>query len=140
MAKRTPTSVPTNPDSWSERSKRSFIFDDAPTEYSDIHYLCWRCQKPTTFSAEAQRQAYEVLKAYIWQRPNLCEDCWRRRTALEKNIRECRREWNENRATLRPDEQFLHQWLSSLEDVIQLGGKRDEANIAMLRRVLGTSP
>lgn len=135
---RPPTSIPANPDEWSESSKRSYIFDSPPSEYRDHLYKCWTCGQPSIFSAEAQRETYEVRKAYIWQRRVLCEDCFQMREQIENGLKACAEAWISNRATLNADKQFLRRWLTLLEDHVHYGGRIDVGNTDMLRRLLGS--
>lgn len=129
-------SVPANPEEWSAEGKRSVIFQFPPRPYRDIHYSCWRCQQPTVFTAEEQKQTFEVRKAYIWQRRTLCGDCHRERRECDRGVAECRRRWASEREGLRTDTGFLRRWLDRLENLPRYGGERDVANIAMLRRVI----
>lgn len=130
--------VPSNPDVWSAKSKQSSIYSHFPPEsYRDIHYDCWRCKQPAVFTAEEQKHAFEVRKAYIWQRRSLCGACFRERVAVEREIAECRRRWAAERDALRRDTDFLRRWLALFEALPGYGGEWDSANITMLQRLAG---
>lgn len=128
-----PSTVPTNPEKWSSSSKQSYIYESAPTEYRDRHYKCWRCKKESVYTAEAQQEAYEIRKAYIWQTRKLCINCYRARVDLEKSLDECRQLWQSEKNKIHADYQFLIRWLGYLEAHAQYGGKSDKANIKMLK-------
>lgn len=131
--------VPVDPEKWSESSKRSVIYDFPPKEYGDINYKCWRCEASAVFTAEEQKQAFERRKAYIWQRRYLCGTCFSERQALERNIRRHSAKWEAQKRQLQRDIAFLKEWLQLLEAHPRYGGKRNEANINMLRRLLEAS-
>ena len=59
MAKRS-RNVVVNAGRWSRSSKQSFSYASPPERYEDIHYSCWRCKTPSVFTAEEQKEAFEV--------------------------------------------------------------------------------
>jgi len=128
--------VPVNPENWSESSKRSLSYVSPPAEYEDYHYKCWRCRQPAVFTAEAQREAYEVRQAYIWQKRHLCPECCSKRMRIEAKLRAYAESWSSDRITLQADAAFLQRWLALLEIHVSYGGRADQANAQMLRRVL----
>jgi len=121
---------------WSAKSKQSAIVEFPPKEYEDIAYACWRCKKPSIYTAEDQRHAFEVRKAYIWQRRVLCAACWRERLRIERAIGKARASWKANRKVLKNDRRFLRNWLALLERARTYGSRPDTAGIAMLARLL----
>ena len=131
------TRVPANREQWSESSKRSLAYDFQSAEYSDLHYLCWRCGTPSVFLAEEQKKAYEIRKAYIWQRRFLCDQCWRERRALEKITRTSSAQWKTEKRTLQRDRKFVVEWKNALEELPKYGARKNGAIIAMLNRLLG---
>jgi hypothetical protein len=131
-----PSAVPTDPEQWSESSKRSYIYDSPPSEYKDYNYVCCRRKQPSVFTAEAQREAYEVRKAYIWQRRVLCSDCFRMCLQIESELEQCAAGWKSSRQLLQVDDQFLRRWLALLEDHVYYGNRADTGNIRMLRKLL----
>ena len=109
------TRVPADPEKWSESSKKSLAYElFAPDEYSDIHFLCWRCAKATVYPAEDQRLDYETLKAYIDQRRILCPECWKQSQTIANDIRVCEVKWSASKKSLRNNAGFLSQWLQLL--------------------------
>lgn len=61
--------IPVCPESLSEESQRSY---GIPEFYEDEYYKCIECGKETLFSAEQQKQWYEVEKRYLFQGPIRC--------------------------------------------------------------------
>lgn len=132
-----PSRVPVDREKWSESSKRSYTYYSHPPEYRDYHYKCSSCGQPSVFTAEAQRNAYEVRKAYIWQSRTLCTDCFRECMRIERDLRKCAEDWKSDRSVLQQNTEFLRRWLTLLEDHVKYGGRADAGNIHMLRHLLG---
>jgi hypothetical protein len=131
-----PSRVPVDASQWSDKSKRSVIYDIPPTEYVDIQYACWRCGASSTYTAEEQREAFETRKAYIWQQRILCAACWRERQRIERIVRQYRSRWRIEKGMLQRNRDFLVKWLELVDQLPQYGGPRDEAAMAMLRRLI----
>jgi len=137
MSKRTLNVLPADPEKWSAKSKQSVVYQlgfAGSKAYQDIEYTCWRCQAPSVFTAEQQREAFEVQEKYIDQRRILCADCWRVRRGLEASVREYRSRWKQRKPALQNDRPFLSRWLECLEALPGYSAARDTAGIAMLRR------
>jgi hypothetical protein len=129
--------VPCDPEQWSEESKRSVAYEFRPRlSYRDKAYLCCRCNAPDVFTAAEQKHTFEVQKANISQQRLLRRACHLEWVGLEREAGECRRRWAAERATLRIDAEFLRHWLAVLEALPLYGGASDEANVAMLRRLI----
>jgi hypothetical protein len=133
-----PAGVPSDPECWSEDSKRSVAYEFAPRPYRDKAYTCWRsaCGAPDVFTAAEQKHAFEVRKANISQQRVLCRACHREWVALDREAREYRRRWAAERLALARDPAFLRRWLLVLESLPGYNGSRDEANVVMLRRLV----
>jgi hypothetical protein len=131
-----PAGVPCYPESWSEESKQSVAYSFPPRPYRDKAYLCWRCRAPDVFTAADQKHTFEVRKAHISQQRILCRACHREWAGLEREARECRRRWAAEQPALLRDLEFLRRWLAVLEALPGFNAERDEANIAMLRRLV----
>jgi hypothetical protein len=129
-------SVPANPENWSESSKRSAIYLGNVVEYQDIHYQCCHCQCMAVFPAEAQRESFEVRKNYIWQRRNLCEECFKIRVQLEGEVKEFQRRWKVERPTLERDRAALTRWLQLLEELPRYDARLNGGQIRMLEKLL----
>ena len=133
--------VVADPERWSAKSKQSVVYEfgfERSKTYRDIEYSCWRCKASSVFTAEEQREAFEVRKAYIDQRRILCGDCWRVRRGLEASAREYRSRWKQRKSDLQKDRCFLSRWLECLEALPGYSAPRDTAGMAMLRRRIGT--
>ena len=102
--------------------------------YEDIHYACIHCSAPSTFTTEAQKDAFESRKAYLWQRRVLCENCFGVRRASECELRAIRSRWRGSRADVRRDPAALQRWLDLLLSLPAYGARRDVAAIAMVTR------
>jgi Probable zinc-ribbon domain len=131
-----PAGVPCDPECWSEASKQSVAYEFSRETYRDKAYLCWRCGARDVFTAADQKHAFEVRKVNITQERVLCGACHRERVRLDREARVCRRRWAAEGPTLLRDPEFLHHWLAVLEALPGYGGATDEANIAMLRRLV----
>lgn len=121
---------------WSLSSKQSLAYDFAPKTYKDRSYRCWRCGSTATFTAEEQKRAYEIRKAYIWQARLLCPTCWTEEQNIAQQLRSFAAEWKQKKRTLVTNRSFLAEWLRLLELHPKYRGRRNPATIAMLRRLL----
>ena len=130
------STIPTNPEAWSSSSKQSYLYELSPSEYSDRHYNCLRCKKPCVYTAEAQQEAYEIRKEYIWQKRKLCNNCYREKVEIEKSLSECRQLWQTEKSRLSTSAQFLTRWLGHLEAHVDYGGKLDQGNIKMIKALI----
>ena len=131
-----PAGVPSDPEQWSEESKRSVAYTFIPRPYLDKMYQCWRCQQPDVFTAVEQKHTFEVQKANISQQRVLCRACHREWAGLVREARDCRQRWAAEHLSLARDSEFLKRWLVVLEALPGYNGSRDEANIVMLRRLV----
>jgi hypothetical protein len=125
---------------WSESSKRSLVYQFGWRKaYTDIPYCCLRCEKAAIFSADDQKHAYEVNKAYIDQRRNLCADCWEKYRIIAGDIRACEAKWDEAKRGLKKDSDFLSNWLRLLTIRDEYIRRRpDIATQNMLKKLLLT--
>ena len=131
-----PAGIPSDPECWSDDSKRSVAYSFAPRPYRDKAYLCSRCRQPDVFTAAEQKHTFEVRKANISQQRVLCRACHREWVGRDHEARACRQRWAAEHHTLRLDADFLRRWLGVLESLPGYNGVRDAANIAMLRRLV----
>ena len=83
-----PAGVPSDPECWSEDSKRSVAYYFLPRPYRDKAYLCWRCRVPEVFTAADQKYAFEVRKVNISQQRVLCGMCHREWVRLQREASE----------------------------------------------------
>jgi hypothetical protein len=130
--------VPSDPEKWSDKSKQSISYQfNFVKEYRDIDYNCWRCEKPSVFTAVEQKYTYEVKKAYIDQKRILCSECWEQSNEIAAGIKACEEKWAISKNELKNKTEFLSEWLCLLN-------QRDEyvpykSNIAiknMLQKLL----
>lgn len=128
--------VPVTVAKWSADSQRLASYCLPPSYYTDIEYRCYHCSRPSVFTAEQQRQAFEVRQAYIWQRRMLCEQCFIERLAHQRAVKAFQSRWRSARAELAKEPKELQAWLSALEALPRYGAKRNTAHIAMLTRML----
>ena len=129
-------SVSVNADEWSAASKRSAIFGFPPEEYHDKPYHCYNCKREAVFTAEEQKEAFEVRKVYIWQQRRLCQECYQRRLALEGEVEAFNIRWNTSRAELQSNREALKHWHHLLEQLPYYGAHPNRGHLAMLERLL----
>jgi hypothetical protein len=139
MVKHVPSTIHASVEKWSEGSQRKLAYVGAPTAYDDIHFKCYHCGHPTVFSADAQRETYEVKKAYIRQRRTLCQDCFVVRVAFEREVMNLSRRWKTERRAAEQSPEFLERWLHLLNELPRYGARRNTAHLAMLQRLVGNA-
>jgi hypothetical protein len=134
MAKRT---VKADPTQWSKESRQSYGAY-LTKEYVDIEYFCWRCGRPDVFTAEDQKNSFEVRKNYFWQRRILCRACWRESNSIRKDLKALQEQWARSKSSLKKDKQFLSRWLQALVRLEEYVPHRpDTARKNMLARLIG---
>jgi hypothetical protein len=134
-----PTSVPADPEQWSEKSKQSVAFGFR-RDYMDKAYNCWHCQAASIFTAQDQKYTFEVLKESIDQRRILCQACWLESNRIRASLRDCEEQWSLSKVQLQADEIFLGRWLgllSALEKYVPY--KPDTAKKNMLAKLLANA-
>lgn len=133
------TSVPADPEQWSDKSKQSVAYGFI-REYNDKLYKCWRCQAECVFTAQDQKYTYEVKKASIDQRRSLCAPCWSESHRIRDMLLECEEQWAEGKSKLQVDKSFLSRWselLVALEAYVPY--KPDTAKKNMLAKLLANA-
>ncbi len=139
MAQSKSQSIPITVANWSGASQRSAGYCPPSFEYKDRHYQCYRCRRPSVFSATAQREAFEVRKVYIWQQRILCEECFVIRRKLEHEVKEFNRRWCTEQSLLKKDLEALKHWSYLLEELPYYGIRRNTAQLTMLKRLITDS-
>jgi hypothetical protein len=136
-----PHSIPIDRSQWSPSSQRSNggQYDAAATHYEGIAYRCRGCESSCVFSAEAQRQAYEVEKRFVSWFPTLCDPCLKRREALQERSAEYQAKWNTNREVLAADSVFLSAWRSATRELASLG-EPNESLDRQLTKLIHAAP
>lgn len=83
---RKPAPVRVDKEQWSRSSKQSLSYDFPKKTYKDTPYKCSLCFADAVFTAEEQKHAFEVRKAYIWQARVLCASCWAEEQTIAKGL------------------------------------------------------
>ena len=133
------TSVPADPEQWSEKSKKSIAFG-LRREYKDKPYNCWYCQAASIFTAQDKKYTFEVQKASIDQHRVLCQVCWFESNRIRASLHNCKDQWSQSKVQLQADEKFLVRWLGllvALEKYVPY--KPDTAKKNMLSKLLANS-
>jgi len=132
----TVTSVPADPDKWSEQSKRSEAYV-LWTAYKDIAYQCRHCGRDAVFTGAEQKHAFEVRQVYVWQRRTLCSPCWEAARAIDAQLRACEARWADARDMLRTDGEFLAGWLALMKQKDKYApGRANTAVQSMLQTLI----
>lgn len=130
------TAVAANPNQWSEQSKHSVTYH-FKREYVDESYKCRRCGAACTFTALDQKYTFEVKKASIDQRRNLCATCWSESHHIRAALSEHDVRWAADKPNLRRNKEFLSGWLGLLTRWTEFAPyEQDIAKINMLHRLL----
>lgn len=111
----------------------------AASHYVDRSLTCRNCGDAFVFSAQQQREAYEVRKAHIAQQRCLCPSCWRQRLHLVGELKRMRSRWARDRAGLKRDPNALREWQELLARLPYYGVREDRAQRAMVERLLAAA-
>lgn len=131
--------VPVDTSQWSQASRRSMTCEPIGDHYSDRTLSCRNCRNAFVFSAQQQRETYEVRKAYIAQQRCLCPQCWPQRLQLVGELKRLRSRWASDRAGVKRDPQALRRWRELLAQAPRYGLRRDRAQCAMVDRLLAAA-
>ena len=110
-----PESLAADSTRWSESSQRS-VSAEWTTQYISYRYTCLRCGSISVFTATDQRYNYEIKKANINQKRNLCELCWKRSNAIASELNAYEHLWITSKSTLSIDKSFLERWAQLLSE------------------------
>ena len=113
--------------------------DFFPTSFVDRNYSCVNCKQPSVFTAELQRQAYEVGKKDRNYHRVLCSNCFLKHHELKAAAIAYQRQWAAEKAKLSNNTVFLRNWLQVLRGLEEAGAKTDDGNINMILRLLANS-
>ena len=111
-------------------------YDENATHYEGLQTRCLKCGMSSVFSAQAQKQAFEVEHRYPGYLPTLCPVCSEEWEILEQQILEYEHSWEANRAEWVGDQEFLGSWLALLKKGRPYGKKRFESRIRMLIKTI----
>lgn len=128
--------VPINKNEYSEASKRSVGHVFLGSYYEDIKYKCRKCRKIALFSAEEQKQAFEVRKEYMWANRQLCDECWREMRSIKAELQRIEDEYCRNKVSTLASKEYLKEWLRLLELYPKYGKRMNSARIAFLKKHL----
>lgn len=125
---------------WSESSKRSYAYHYGRAAYEDISYVCRKCSSAAVFTAEQQKESFEVKKNYIWQRRTLCNSCNAELHRLKLKNQALQERWARERATLQRDPSFMAEWLAIIEQFPAFGSRIGGAMGERLKGLLAGGP
>ncbi|WP_155920420.1 hypothetical protein [Methylobacter luteus] len=114
-------------------------YDEKATHYEGLRARCLKCGKSFVFSAEAQKQAFEVEQRYPCWLPTLCPTCSQEWKVLEETILQYEHSWEANRRVLARDREFLRKWLALLQEARPYGKKHFESRVRMLVKTIAKS-
>lgn len=126
--------VPADKSKWSEASKNSFSYDSCIEYYEDIPYHCYKCDAKAVFTAEEQKEAFEILKCYVWQRRVLCSECYTTLKSLEMKVTSFETQWKEETESSKPSASYIQEWLDLLTLLPSYGKRKNKAMIAHLSK------
>ena len=121
---------------WSEESKRSYAYEYTNKYYEDIGYLCIKCSSGCTFTAEEQKETYEVKKRYIWQRRVLCNRCFKELQILEKKNQEYETQWSNEDKSSRCKVKYLEDWLHLINELPKYGKSKNHSKAEQLLKII----
>ncbi|MGL4666984.1 MAG: zinc-ribbon domain containing protein [Saezia sp.] len=114
MKKHRDVRVPVDRAKLSEASQRSY--GSYNEYYEDIPYTCAQCSRPSVFTADEQKYAFEVQKRYMWQKQLLCVTCHEASKVLRAQHKKFAQQWIADKDRLQNDKQFMTDWLVLLEE------------------------
>lgn len=129
--------VPLNKDAYSESSKRSEGFWFLGDTYEDIRYQCKKCTKSTIFSAEEQKETYEVKKRYMWQQRTLCNDCYKEMLQIKTELQDIEEYYCSNKQECLQNRDLLLKWLRLLNEYPTYWQKGNPSRVVFVKKVLG---
>jgi len=126
-----------NKEGYSCSSKRSVGFDYLGEYYEDKRYQCKKCYKSTVYTAEEQKEAFEVKKRYMWQQRFLCGCCYNEMCSIRRELQEMEQHYCENREQIISDEKFLRKWLKLLVEYTKYCKKGNPSRVIFIKKTLG---
>lgn len=117
-------------ENWSQSSKQSYAYLDDNEFYENIPYRCYKCDISSIYSAEEQKETFEIKKAYIWQTRYLCNTCYEDLKALKRKINEYEASWEKEKD--KESAPYLFEWLSLIKELPKY---RKPKNASMEKRL-----
>jgi hypothetical protein len=111
------------------------FYDNRAKFYGSIAYRCWKCETPCVFTAEAQKNAYEIQKKNSSWFPSLCSTCQVELEKFRVQDCECQSQWNENRDDLKNNLEFLQRWLTITKVLISCKKGNPDVVKMLARRI-----
>jgi hypothetical protein len=124
--------IKVNKDNWSADSKRSSTFNDYPVFYEGLSYSCCKCGCSAVFTAEEQKETFEVKKHYIDQKRDLCGNCYNEYVCLKESILSYESHWKNLSETEKETAEFLNNWFTAVNKVPSYGKPKNESIARML--------
>lgn len=124
---------------WSRSSQRSAggHYDPKAQFYEGISCRCQKCECSFVFTAEEQKETYEVRKEFVWKLPSLCSSCQNIWQALNTELKHIQLQWNEQKAILSTNREFLENWRHLLKEIQTYSRKGSSpSNIKMINKLL----
>ena len=119
-------------EAWSDESKRSYSYDSHIEFYEDERYQCVKCGCSAVFSAQEQKEAFEVKKRYIWQRRTLCKSCYGELLELKKELSMYEEMWSQESAVTKKSAPYLQSWLTAINAMPSYGKPKNHAKAQKL--------
>jgi hypothetical protein len=110
---------------WSEDSRRSYSYDSSEDYYEDICYKCYTCGCAAIFTAQDQKETYEIKKRYIWQRRKLCPLCYENLNTIKQKISEYERLWETEGSE--KSNAVISEWLGLIRQLPKYGKAKNES-------------
>jgi len=128
--------IPIDKENYSDSSKRSVGHEFLEEYYSDVKYKCIKCKRHAVFTAQEQKEAYEVRKEYMWSIRVLCNTCWKERHSIKKELDEKESIYLQSKESAIKDKLFLKEWLTLLQEYPKYGKSENSARIRFINKAL----
>lgn len=129
--------VPLNKQAYSDSSKRSEGFWFLGDFYEDIRYQCKRCTKSAVFTAEEQKETYEVKKRYMWQQRTLCNECHSEMLKIKSELERMEAYYSSNKEECLQNQELLLEWLRLLNEYPTYWKKGNPSRVIFVKKALG---
>jgi hypothetical protein len=135
LEREAPSDVRIDYSKWSEAALSSPVafLDEF---YSSREYNCYFCGTACEFSPADKKYVYETLRKRLEWHPSLCDNCYKIRGGLERELQTFIEKWQSSRSALRVNVQALTRWLTALEELPKFRVKKDAAKIAQVRKLI----
>ena len=125
-----------NREAYSISSKRSIGFEYIGDFYEDKKYRCKKCYKDDVFTAEEQKECFEVKKKYMWQQRFLCRLCYKEMCLIRQKLQIIDEKYQNDKSSVLGDEEILGVWLSLLKKYSKYYQKEDTSKINFVIKAL----